>query len=164
MAQSASALQMEWLERALVNLDDGALGALYRVAIGFLTLPVMYLLLGNDTSDWAVVPFLMLVLLLLRILPAIIRKLIPFSNAAREAWAARRSAAKRYDSYQWRKLLWIGVGLALWTAVSGQGSLVPVLVSSVCLLAGAAAEMRWRAVSTAGRFSRPPKGKAQGAM
>jgi hypothetical protein len=155
---------MEWLERALVNLDDGALGALYRVAIGFLTLPVMYLLLGNDTSDWAVVPFLMLVLLLLRILPAIIRKLIPFSNAAREAWAARRSAAKRYDSYQWRKLLWIGVGLALWTAVSGQGSLVPVLVSSVCLLAGAAAEMRWRAVSTAGRFSRPPKGKAQGAM
>lgn len=161
MAKTASAPQIGTIERVLLNIDDGAFGALYRVAIGFATLPAMSLLLGNDGSDWTVVPFLLSILLLLRIVPAVVRKLVPFSGAVREAWAVRRRTAKRYDSYQWRKLMWIGVGLALFTAVSGQFSPSRIVVCSTCLLAGAAGMVRWRAASANGKPARLPTEKAQ---
>ena len=86
----------------------------------------MRLLLGSDGSDWTLVPFLLLVLLLLRVVPAVVRKVVPFSAELREAWSVRRRTAKLYDSYQWRKLMWIGAGLALYVAVSGQYSACPI--------------------------------------
>jgi hypothetical protein len=147
MSNAASAPGMEAIERALLHLDIGAAGALYRVAIGFATLPTMSLFLGSDGSDWTVVPFLLSILLLLRIVPAVVRKLMPFSRAAQEAWAARRRTAKQYDSYQWRKLLWIGLGLALYTAISGHLSTSPIVICAFCLVAGAAGTLRWHAVS-----------------
>lgn len=147
MAETASTPQIGAVERALLAIDDGAFGALYRVAIGFATLPAMSLLLGSHVSDWLVVPFLLSILLLLRIIPAVVRKLVPFSGAVQEAWAARRRLAKQYDSYQWRKLMWIGIGLALYTAVSGQLSASRMVVGSACLLGGAAGMVRWRLVS-----------------
>lgn len=146
MTKAAGAPQFGTLEKMLLNLDEGAFGALYRMVIGFATLPAMSLLLGRDGSDWRVVPFLLAILLLLRLVPAVVRKLLPFSGAARDAWAARRRTAKRYDSYQWRKLMWIGVGLATYTVASGELSPARIIVAAACLLAGAAAMARWRTV------------------
>ena len=163
MAGTASAPEIGTIARVLLNIDDGAFGALYRVLIGFATLPAMSLLLGNDGSDWTVVPFLLSILLLLRIVPAVIRKLVPFSGAMREAWAVRRQTAKRYDSYQWRKLTWIGVGLALYIAASGQISLSRIVVCSACLLAGIAGMVRWHSVSPNGRHAGLPTKMAQSA-
>ena len=158
MAGTASAPEIGTIARTLLNVDDGAFGALYRVSIGFVTLPAMSMLLGNDGSGWTVVPFLLSILLLLRIVPAVIRKLVPFSGAMREAWAVRRQTAKRYDSYQWRKLTWIGVGLALYIAATGQFSPSRIVVCSACLLAGIAGMVRWRSVSPNGRpAGLPPK-------
>lgn len=156
--------QIRTIERFLLNIDDGAIGALYRVAIGFATLPAMSLLLGNDGSGWTVVPFLLSVLLLLRVIPALVRKLVPFPDAVQAVWAERRRMAKRYDSYQWRKLIWIGVGLALYIAVSGQFSPSRIVVCSTCLLAGAAGMVRWRAVSANDQFARSRTEKAQSAV
>jgi hypothetical protein len=153
MTKTASPPQVGTIETILLNLDHGALGALYRVAIGFATVPATSLLLGNDVSEWTVVLSLLSVLLLLRIVPAVIRKLAPFSRPLREAWAARRRLAKQYDSYQWQKLIWIGVGLSLFTAVSGQWSPLRIVVCSVCVLAGAAGMATWHTVS-AGEFAR----------
>jgi hypothetical protein len=147
MARTASAPPIGAVERVLLAIDDDAFGALSRVAIGFATLPAMSLLLGSNISDWTVVPFLLSILLLLRLVPAVVRKLVPFSGAVQEAWAVRRRLAKQYDSYQWRKLMWIGIGLALYTAVSGQFSAARVVVCSACLLAGMVGMLRWRLVS-----------------
>ena len=161
MTGTASAPEIGTIARALLNIDDGAFGALYRALIGFATLPAMSILLGNDGSDWTVVPFLLSILLLLRIVPAVIRKLVPFSGAMREVWAVRRQTAKRYDSYQWRKLTWIGVGLALYITASGQFSPSLIVVCCTCLLAGIAGMVRWRSVSPNGNPAGSPPKMAQ---
>ena len=154
MAKAASAPQLSTTDRFLLAIDDGVLGVLSRVVIGFATLPVMSFLLGSNVSDWMLVPFLLLVLLLLRGVPTIIRKLVPFSPAVKEVWTVRRRLAKLYDSYQWRKLLWIGVGLALYTTAFGQLSPVRIAVFSACILAGVAGTVRWQVVAIDDRLAR----------
>ncbi len=161
MPKITNAPRIGSIERVLLKIDEGAFGALYRVMIGFATLPTMSFLLGDDGSDWALVPYLLFLLLLLRLVPAVIRRLVPISDALREAWAARRRLAKRYDSYQWRKLMWIGAGLALYIGVTGELSAVRIAVCSVCLLAGVAGMARWHAVSSIGKPARPPVAKAE---
>ena len=147
MANTAGAPQIDTMERVLLKVDEGVFGALYRFGIGVATLPTMSLLFGSDHSDWILVPFLLFILLLLRIVPAVIRKLVPFSRAAQDVWAERRRMAKHYDSYQWRKLLWIGVGLAFYLAISGEATVTRIAVCSACLLGGAAGWVMWRSVS-----------------
>jgi hypothetical protein len=153
--KSDSESKVGTFETLLLNLDEGAFGALYRVLIGYTTIPVMWLLLGSDGPDWTSVPFLLLVLLLLRVVPAIVRKVVPFSAELREAWSVRRRMAKLYDSYQWRKLTWIGAGLALHVAVSGQYRPVQIALSMFCLVTGAAAMVTWHAVASDSKFPKP---------
>src|SRR5262245_60654768 len=98
MAKTASAPQVGAIDRVLLSVDDGAFSAINRVVIGFAIVPAMSFLLGNDGSDWTVVPFLLSILLLLRIVPIVFRKLVPFSSVVQDAWAARRQKAKHYDS------------------------------------------------------------------
>jgi hypothetical protein len=155
MRKSESASKVGTVHRFLLSLDEGAFGALYRVLIGFTTIPVMRLLLGSDDSDWTLVPFLLLVLLLLRAGLAVVRKVVPFSAELREAWSVRRRKAKLYDSYQWRKLMWIGAGLALHAAVSGQYWPVQIGLAMFCLITGAGATVRWRAVAADSKFPQP---------
>ena len=66
MHKSESRSSGKSVDKFLLSLDEGAFGALYRVLIGFTTIPVMRLLLGSDGSDWTLVPFLLLVLVLLQ--------------------------------------------------------------------------------------------------
>lgn len=147
METRASSSEIGAFERWLVRIDVGPFGALYRVAIGLAIIPAMSLVWENRDSDWTLVPFLLAVLMLLRVLPAIVRMLVPFSDSARIVWAARRRMAKQHDSYQWRKLLWIGVGLALYTAASDQLWRSRIVVCSICLLTGVFGMLRWRVVS-----------------
>ena len=121
----------------------------------------MRLLLGSDGSDWTLVPFLLLVLLLLRVGLAVVRKVVPFSAELQEAWSVRRRKAKLYDSYQWRKLMWIGAGLALYVAVSGQYGPVQIALSMFCLITGAGATVRWRAVAADSKLSQADGEKDQ---
>jgi hypothetical protein len=150
-------------DKFLLSLDEGAFGALYRVLIGFATIPAMRLLLGSDGSDWTLVPFLLLILFLLRLGPAVVRKVVPFTAEVREAWSVRRRKAKFYDSYQWRKLMWIGAGLASYVAISGRYWPVPIALSMFCLLTGAAATLRWRAVAADSRYPQPTARKIKSA-
>ena len=151
------------VDKFLLRLDEGAFGALYRVLIGFTTIPVMRLLPGKDGSDWTLVPFLLLVLVLLRVVLAVFRKVVTFSAELREAWSVRRRTAKLYDSYQWRKLMWIGAGLALYVAVSEQYRPFPIALSVFCLVTGAGATVRWRAIAADSRFPKPRARKIKGA-
>jgi len=143
------------VDKFLLSLDEGAFGALYRVLIGFAAIPVERLLLGSEGSDWMLVPFLLLVLVLLRVVPAVVRKVVSFSAELLEAWYVRRRMAKAYDSYQWRKLIWIGAGLALYFAISGQHRPVHIALSMFCLVAGAGATVRWHAVAADSALPKP---------
>jgi hypothetical protein len=151
------------MDTFLLNLDEGVFGALYRGLIGFAITPAMRLLLPSGSSDWALAPFLLLVLLLLRFGLAVVRKVAPFSGKLQEAWSVRRRTAKLYDSYQWRKLMWVGAGLACYVAVSGRYEPVPIALSLFCLVAGASATLRWRVVSADTRYPKPTARKIKSA-
>lgn len=155
MHNSESASRVGTIDKFLLSLDEGTFGALYRVLIGYTSIPVMRLLLGSDGFHWTLIPFMLLVLMLLRVIPAVVRKVVPFSADLREAWSVRRRTAKLYDSYQWRKLMWIGAGLALYLAVAVQYRPVPIALSMFCLITGAAATIRWRAVAIDNKFPKP---------
>jgi hypothetical protein len=134
------------LEQLLITLDASPWEAVTRVAIGFAILPAMSWTRLDGSSTWMLVPLLLIVLLLLRIVPFCIRCLIRFSPDVCAVWSQRRYVAKRYDSYQWRKLFWIGVGISLYTGISGQFLVPRVVVSGSCLLAGALGLARWHAL------------------
>ena len=155
MHKSESRPSRKSADQFLLSLDEGAFGTLYRILIGFTVIPVMRLVPGSDGSDWTLVPFLLLVLALLRVVPAVIRKVVPFSAELLEAWYVRRRMAKAYDSYQWRKLIWIGAGLALYVAISGQHRPAYIALSVFCLAAGAAATVRWNVVASDSKLPKP---------
>ena len=70
--------------------------------------------------------------------------MLPFDAEVRPIWAERRQMTKRVDSYQWRKLLWIGIGLALFALLSGRRLPVQLAITAACLAAGAAGTTMWR--------------------
>jgi hypothetical protein len=151
--------KLGFLDRLLQGLDEGLPGALFRIGIGFATIPALRRLLGNHEPDWTLVPGLLAVLVLLRAVPVVIRKVIPFSQAVKIVWSNRRQLAKRYDSYQWRKLSWIGAGMAIYTGFSGDFSFLRITISSFCILAGAIGLIRWRVVHSWSQESKSMGGK-----
>jgi len=82
-------------------------------------------------------------MLSLRIVPVFLRKLLPLSAEVKTIWAERRQLAKRYDSFQWQKLFFIGLGLAGYTLFSRALFPSTVAVSGFCVLFGAIGLVRW---------------------
>jgi hypothetical protein len=143
--------KMRIAETLLVGLDEGAVGAVLRAAIGFATTPAVAAVMGQSAGDWALGPGVAVIVILLRLVPLVIRKLVPFSRRAQEIWWNRRQMAKRYDSYQWQKLFWMGMGIALYSAVAGALRVPNIVVSATCIAAGGVGLARWRAVARRGR-------------
>jgi hypothetical protein len=148
MKKLDAAAELGFLEKLIVSPVEGPAGAAFRVGIGFATIPAVRRLLGNYEPAWSLLPGLLTVLLLLRVVPVVIRKVIPFSQAVQIIWWNRRQLAKRYDSYQWRKLFWIGTGMATYTGISGDLSSARITISSLCILTGAIGLIRWRIIDT----------------
>jgi len=137
---------MTAVETLLVSIDRTYLGALYRVVIGFFLIPVLSRLGLDVSSVWTLAVGLLVVLLSLRIFPVIVRKLVPFSSAANAVWNERRQIAKIYDSYQWQKLFFVGIGLAGYTLVSREFLNSRIFISVFCVACGAIGLARWSAV------------------
>jgi hypothetical protein len=135
---------MTFLEKQLLQLDTFPASALYRAAIGFSVPLLMSRACEVRCADWFLVIFFILVFLILRIGPVILRKAIPFSDEALSIWFSRRQIAKKYDSYQWRKLFWIGFGLVMYMLYSHHISPSWVCISSISILCGAIGAIRWR--------------------
>lgn len=136
-------------EQILVGLDDGAAGALLRVGLGYVTGTAWLFLGGLGVPGWTVLPFFLAVLIGVRLVPAVIRRAIRFSEPVRSVWAERRQMAKRFDSYQWQKLLWIGLGLTLRLAWSDRRPAALLALAIASLVAGALGLATWRTVRTA---------------
>jgi hypothetical protein len=130
-------------DAVLINLDIGWPGAILRVALGFLLLPTLESWVPAP-GRWTVVGSLLVMLLGLKGAAAIARRVVPVSAVVRSHWEWRRELARHHDSYQWRKLVWIGVGLLAGAAVGSSDATIQWMLGAVCVLAGGVAEVFWR--------------------
>jgi hypothetical protein len=131
-------------EHGLTLIDDALCGALYRMAIGYWTQPLYSRFVGETAPGWCLALWFLSVLMALRVVPAILRTTLPFSERISATWADRRRMAKRFDSYQWRKLTWFGVGLAAYALWSGSPAQGGIALAVVCLVGGGLGEVAWR--------------------
>jgi hypothetical protein len=136
---------MRSIDHFLIGLDSWPWSAINRAAFGLSLPPVFDVLFAADTSPWTFVAFFVVLLLLLRVVPALLRLALPFSAHVKEIWAERRALAKRYDSYQWRKLFWIGLGLLPHLAI-GETSYGEWVVTIACLVGGSVGLSIWQKV------------------
>ena len=141
---NATIPELRSFERRLLAVESLPWFALYRIAIGGLVLPAWRWLGGGETRAWTLVAWLLAFLFALRLFPALLRKMLPVSRALSEAWAARRRLAKRFDSYQWRKLFWLGCGMALSATVTPAGLPIEIATIGFCLVSGAVGSLVWR--------------------
>jgi hypothetical protein len=134
---------MSRTEQLIVRLDDGAWGAVLRFVFGCLVPPVWLPVARWQGAEWTLFPFFLALLLALRVLPAVARRLVRFSDATRTIWSDRRQLAKRCDSYQWQKLFWIGLGIGSFLAVWGPRSGALPLLAATCVFAGGLGLVVW---------------------
>ena len=136
---------MRVLERLLIAAEELPWSIFYRSVIGFLVLPAFFMLRGDAASSFpGLVLFFLAVLVGLRVVPMILRRLVPFSVETRGLWAERRILAKRFDSYQWQKLLGIALGLWAYLCISRRFSPPLLGLAAVCLICGALGTLFWR--------------------
>ncbi len=98
-------------EQLLIDLDSDGWSSISRVALGLAILPAFRALSGGNNRPLTFAALFLGVLVALRVVPAVLRRILPFSAEAKAIWAERRNIARQYDSYQWQKLFWIGLGL-----------------------------------------------------
>ena len=141
-------MEMPRTERLLLALEERPWNVVYRMAIGFSAFPLYRGLYGFHASGWSLACFLLAGLFLLRLVPAVLRRLLPFSAETQDVWRERRRLGKRYDSYQWRKLLWIGLGIGLSVLLSHstERGTVGVVTALLFLVPGLAGWIAWRRI------------------
>lgn len=139
--------QFTSLDKMVLGLENFPCGLLYRAVFGWFLMPVYLRLFGERASQWMLVVFFLIVLASLRVGPGILRRVLPFSRELKGIWAERRALAKRYDSYQWRKLFGWGLGWLAYLLVSGSARNLPLFLATACLLAGGLGLVCWLRVS-----------------
>lgn len=140
---------MKQLERFLVDLDSGPSSAVSRVALGLCIPPAFRALSGGVDRIWIDLALFLALLIGLRVGPAVLRKVLPFSAEAKQIWSDRRQIAKLHDSYQWQKLFWVGLGLLPWTIAGGGLKAGEIVLTAICLIGGAAGLLIWRRINAA---------------
>ena len=131
------------LDKVLINFDVGVPGAVLRIALGFLLVPALHVLRPTPGPS-AVAVSLLAMLFAVKVAAAVGRRVVPATDVVRSHWEWRRNLARYHDSYQWRKLLWIGIGLIMGAALWVPGTRIQWLLGATCVLAGGAAEVVWR--------------------
>jgi hypothetical protein len=134
---------MTRLERLIVKLDEHPWHAIFRVAIGLAITPAWLFLFGGTSPGSTLVLWFVGVLLALRVTPMLIRRSVPFSADARSVWAARREIGRKYDSYQWQKLFWIGLGLAGYSLLARERRSTVLVLTALCLISGVGGLSAW---------------------
>jgi hypothetical protein len=135
---------MRLLENILMRIEQRPWGAIYRVVIGICFLEAFCLMYGADGPPAALVIFFLATLGSLRAVPALLRWLLPFSAEAKIVWRRRRMLAKRYDSFQWQKLFWIGLGIGFDVVLTARYKTSLVGLAVACVALGFVGLAIWR--------------------
>ena len=131
------------LERVLLKIDQSPWSILFRIAIGY-TLPFVYRWKTSGETGWVFIFWFIGMLICLRVVPAVFRKLFPLSHEVQTAWMERRTLTKVYDSYQWKKLSWFGIGLLAYVFSSVTLDTPIFAVALFCLLGGGVGVLFWK--------------------
>ncbi len=134
------------IERILVGFATPFWQAVYRIGLGFAVLPAFAIVGGDHSSSYGLWLFFIAILLVVRLAPAVFRHVLPFSAPVQGFWRQQRQLAKRYDSYQWRKLFWIGIGLTIYLSIWPRMTHLhgAVALAAVSLASGGAGLVVWR--------------------
>ena len=135
---------MRFIERFLLALDSGPWSAVSRVVLGFLIPPVFRALSSGRDQVWISLALFAGLLIGLRVIPALLRAVLPFSGETKSIWFQRRQVAKLHDSYQWQKLFWIGLGLLAFAVAGGGLRTGEQVVTLICLVGGGGGLLLWR--------------------
>jgi hypothetical protein len=119
------------------------MGHIFRFICGWLIIPTWNTVFSSHFSEFAFVIYFAICLLLLRVVPAVIRKAFPFPPHLQETWGRRRQIAKKFDSYQWRKLLWISFGFGMFLASSHIGTNTQKIMFFGSLFVGLVGSLCW---------------------
>jgi hypothetical protein len=138
---------MRLIEIISLKLDSAPWNAVSRMLLGLILVPSWELLCRRHCPPWMFVFFFFAVLLALRAGPLVVRKALPFSRDAQAVWKSRRRLATIYDSYQWRKLFWMGLGIAFCLKLAGHSDPYMFYLAGVCICGGAIGLMTWLIVS-----------------
>jgi fatty acid desaturase len=161
MKTTSQTLTMSRFDELIMRLDLFPLGAIWRTLVGYVMIPAATFI-GIDVRPWwRLVPFILGFLIAIRITFGLIRKAVPFSAAIQNVWSERRVMAKRYDSFQWQKFLWFGIGLMAYMFLSRDRNIQQLIVSLACTLCGVLGFVRWRIIHsqrTNARESSQPTG------
>jgi len=130
--------------RLLLQLDVFPLGAVWRAGVGAVAFPTFRFACGGSCGFWSTAGLFVALLMAVRAVPLVLRRLLRPNPQLREIWASRRSLAKEFDSYQWQKLLWIGVGLLLWVFLTDTPAPGEIVLTILCLVGGALGLFFWR--------------------
>ena len=128
----------------LFRLDSGFNGAILRIALGLAIPPVFRVISGEHDGIWISLLLFVGLLVVLRFGPAVLRRVLPFSREAKDAWRERRDIAKQYDSFQWQKLFWIGLGMLPYVIVDGASRSGELVLTAICLIGGCVGLFFWR--------------------
>src|SRR5438034_9218646 len=88
------------MESVLVRLEEPPFSQISRIWIGFLLQPAVARLSTRDVAAPSLIGAFLGTLVALRILPAVLRKLLPFCQPTQAIWPQRPLIAKRYESSQ----------------------------------------------------------------
>jgi hypothetical protein len=131
-------------DRLFVALDESPSAQLSRLALGSAVVPLWARLAGDDAPGWTLVLFFLVSLAMLRVVPLAVRMVMPFADGTKKIWAERRQLAKRYDCYQWQKMLWIGLGMLASSVMTGERSSLVLSLATLCVVSGTAGSIVWR--------------------
>ena len=137
-------------DRFLLSIESFPIGVLWRAAVGFGLMPAYFALLalaGTRDTTATLLLFLLALFVALRMAPAVLRRLVPASPEVRQAWAQRRALAKSYDSFQWRKLLGLGLGWLAWMLTRHAVRVDALLLASLFVVGGFAGHLVWSRIS-----------------
>ncbi len=141
-------------DQILLSIERFPLNLLYRAAIGAVMVPVYQSCLAAAGLHDEVIVFLTfvaLVLLALRVVPGLLRRFIPASREVTATWAERRYLAQIYDSFQWRKLPGLGLGLGASLVINHDSRRDALAIAILFLVGGVIGEVCWRNVCRSGR-------------
>lgn len=137
-------------DRVLLSIEAIPISVLWRAGVGFGLMPAYFVVLGlvgRRDSTAALLLFLLAVLVALRMAPAVLRRLLPVSKEVSQAWANRRVLAKSYDSFQWRKLLGLGLGWLTWMLTRHSVRIDALLLAGMFVIGGLAGQIIWARIS-----------------
>jgi hypothetical protein len=147
-----SAVPLGPVDRLMLAIETFPLDTLYRGAVGAAITPAYLSALsvsGSSDTSLKLFCFVLAVLAALRIVPGVIRRVVPVSHELEREWAERRLIGKNVDSYQWKKLLGIGLGWIGYLTAVGPVRADSTILAIACTVAGIAGWVVWLKASRA---------------